>query len=181
MAPTLPTGTVCFLFTDVEESTRLWQLAPGGMRAAMARHDALLRVAVEGHGGGIYLEVGDGLQAAFPSAPAAVAAALGAQLALHGEDWAALGLPEPLRVRMALHAAAVLPDDRGMYRAPELNRLGRLLDATQGGRVLLSEAAAALARDGLPDGSALADLGNSVTRRSARPSGRPSPATRRSA
>ena len=154
-----PRGTVAFLFTDLEGSTRLWEAHAEAMRAAYARHDAVLRTAVAAYGGVVYKVIGDALQAAFPSAAEAVGAALDAQRGLRAEPWAALGLPGPLRVRMALHAGAVDPDAHGDYRSPVLNRLGRLLSAGHGGQVLLSLAAAELSRDALPAGASLRDLG----------------------
>jgi len=96
-------GTVVFLFTDIEGSTRLWQEQPAAMRDALARHHALLRAAIAGHGGSVFQIVGDGFCAAFGTAQAAVAAALDAQRALDAETWGATG---PLRVRMALHAGS---------------------------------------------------------------------------
>ena len=74
----LPTGTVTFLFTDIEGSTRLWEQHPHAMRTALARHEALLRQAIVAHGGAVFKTVGDGLFAAFAAAPAALAAALAA-------------------------------------------------------------------------------------------------------
>src|SRR5690348_12178834 len=96
----LPTGTVTFLFTDVEGSTRLWEEQPAAMPAAQARHDALLRAAVQAHHGSVVKMTGDGLHAVFKAAGDAVAAALAAQRALQAEDWGAAG---PLRVRMGVH------------------------------------------------------------------------------
>jgi predicted ATPase/class 3 adenylate cyclase len=157
--PDLPRGTVAFLFTDIEGSTRLWQAHPEAMHRAYARHDAILRGAIARHGGVAYKTVGDAFQAAFPTAPAAVAAACEAQQGLVAEDWSAHELPEPLRVRMALHAGAVDPDGSGDYRSPVLNRLGRLLGAGHGDQVLLSQAVCELARDELPAGAGLLDLG----------------------
>jgi class 3 adenylate cyclase len=75
----LPSGSVTFLFTDIAGSTRLWERDPVEMRAAVARHDALLQTAVTAHGGYLYNHVGDAVQAAFPSAAAALAAAVAAQ------------------------------------------------------------------------------------------------------
>src|SRR5262245_38794883 len=96
----LPAGTVTFLFTDIEGSTRLWEQHPQAMRPALARHDAILRGVVEAHAGVVFKIVGDAVCAAFASAPEAISAALAAQSALHAEPWGATG---PLRVRMALH------------------------------------------------------------------------------
>jgi len=152
----LPHGTVTFLFTDIEGSTRLWQAHREGMDAAYARHDAILREAIARHGGVVYKVIGDAFQVAFATAPQATAAGLQAQQALQAEPW---DLPEPLRVRMALHTGAVDPDPGGNYRSPVLNRLGRLLSAGHGGQVLLSAVTYELVRDHLPAGAALRDLG----------------------
>src|SRR6185503_5380955 len=83
----IPTGTVTFLFTDIEGSTKLWELYPRAMQAALARHDTLLRVAIEEHGGYIFKTVGDAFCAAFSTASHALEAALSAQRALHSTDW----------------------------------------------------------------------------------------------
>src|SRR5919198_1146560 len=100
---TLPTGTVTFLFTDLEGQTRLWEEHPEVMRAAMARHDAILRRAVLAHDGRVVKATGDGLHAAFARAPDALGAALDAQRALAAEAWE---LPTPLRARVGLHTGA---------------------------------------------------------------------------
>jgi len=148
-----------FLFTDIEGSTRRWSERPEAMRAALARHDALLRDRIGRHGGHVFKTVGDAFCAAFPSAPAALEAALGAQRALGAEDWSVFG-PEfaPLRVRMALHSGEA-EDRDGDYFGPTLNRVARLLAAGHGGQVLVSWASATLLEDRLPDGVSLRDLG----------------------
>ena len=128
--PDLPSGTVTFLFTDIEGSTALWEQNPQSMATAVSRHLTLVRAATEAHDGVLFKVVGDAVQAAFPTAPHAVAAALDAQRAFVQEGW-----PErvqPLRVRMSLHIAAATPQD-GDYLAPGLNRLARLLAAAHGG------------------------------------------------
>jgi class 3 adenylate cyclase len=99
----LPQGTVTFLFTDIEGSTRLWERRPQAMPAALARHDALLHEIVIAHGGVVFKTVGDSILAAFAQAPDALAAALAAQRAVGVEPWS---LPEPLQVRMALHTGS---------------------------------------------------------------------------
>src|SRR6266849_3222474 len=96
----LPTGTVTFLFTDIEGSTRLWEQHPEAMEAALARHDALLRQAIQAHGGHVFKTMGDQFCAVFSSAAAALAAALAAQQALRVEPWPSA---TPLRIRTALH------------------------------------------------------------------------------
>lgn len=151
-----PSGMVAFLFTDVEGSTARWERDRDAMAVAIDRHFALLRAAIEAQGGVLFKIVGDAVQAAFPVAPHAVAAAFAAQRALLAEDWGEIG---PLRVRMALHAGEAEPDARGDYLAPALNRLSRLLSTGYGGQVLLSHAVQQLSRNALPEGCLLRDLG----------------------
>src|SRR5262245_16753045 len=160
-----PTGTVTFLFTDVEGSTRLWEQQRDVMRVAFPRQEAILRGAIAAHHGYAYKMIGDGFQAAFPSAHAALAAALDAQRELAAQDWGALGV---LRVRMALDSGVV--EERGDdYVGPLLNRLGRLLAAAHGSQVLLSNAAAELARTDLPPDVTLQPLGTYRLRDLAQP------------
>src|SRR5919112_4986299 len=154
--PDLPSGTVTFLFTDIEGSTALWERDRQAMAAAVERHLALLDTAIDALGGVHFKTVGDGIQAAFPTAPQAVTAAVVGQRTLLAEDWGGIG---PLRVRMALHAGEAEPDARGDYLAAPLNRLARILDAAHGGQVLLSDAVAGLVRDALPDDVTLKALG----------------------
>ena len=84
----LPTGTVTFLFTDLEGSMRLWEEQPEAMRAALARHDEILRRAMEAHGGHVVKSTGDGIHAVFGAAEGAVEAAVEAQRGLSSEAWA---------------------------------------------------------------------------------------------
>ncbi len=129
--PDLPSGTVTFLFTDIEGSTARWEQQPQAMQAALARHDAILRQAIEGHGGVVFKTVGDAFYAAFTMAPDALAAALDAQRALHTEAWdEQLG---PVRVRMALHTGSA-EQRQGDYFGPPLNRVARLLAVGHGAR-----------------------------------------------
>jgi predicted ATPase/class 3 adenylate cyclase len=151
-----PRGTVTFLFTDIEGSTALWERDRVAMAAAVERHLTLLETAIAAHGGVRFKTVGDGVQSAFPTAPAAVAAALDAQHALLAEDWGEIG---PLSVRMALHAGHAIPDDRGDYLASPLNRLSRLISVGYGGQILLTQTVQQLSRGGLPAGAELCDLG----------------------
>ena len=151
----LPSGTVTFLFTDIEGSTARWERQPKSMRVALARHDALIRAAIAEHHGHVVKTMGDAFHAAFARAPDALAAALDAQRRLQAELWDQVG---PLRVRMALHTGAAEERD-GDYFGPTLNRAARLLATGHGGQVLLSEATATLARGRPPDGSRLLDLG----------------------
>jgi predicted ATPase/class 3 adenylate cyclase len=162
----LPTGTVTFLFTDLEGSTRLWEEHPEAMKAALARHDELVRGAIEEHGGSIVKTTGDGAHAAFATAEAAVRAALGAQLALRDEPW-----PEttgPLRVRIGLHTGSAELRD-GDYYGSAANRAARVMAVAHGGQVLCSQATADLVRDVLAEGTGLVDLGEHRLRDLSRP------------
>jgi predicted ATPase/class 3 adenylate cyclase len=150
-----PTGTVTFLFTDIEGSTKLWERHPEAMQRALARHDELLRRAIEERGGYVFKTVGDAFCAAFPAAPDALEAALSAQRTLSAEEWHETG---PLKVRMALHTGTAQERD-GDYFGPPVNRVARLLSAGHGGQVLLSLATQELVRDTLPEGVDLRDLG----------------------
>jgi predicted ATPase/class 3 adenylate cyclase len=152
----MPRGTVAFLFTDVENNSSLWERDGSAMMSAQARHVSLLRDAVNAHGGVLFKTVGDGTQSAFPTAPAAISAALTAQRALLAEPWPeALG---PLRACMAIHAGEAEPRG-GDYLAAPLNRLSRLLGMARGGQILLTESVEQLAQDGLPAEASLRELG----------------------
>ena len=146
-----PSGTVTFLFTDVEGSTRLWETAPGPMRSALERHDAILRGAIESHGGYVFATGGDAFSAAFPRASDAVAAALLAQAELTKEPW-----PEetPIAVRVGLHTGEAA-EREGDYFGSAVNRAARIKAIAHGGQVLCSEMTAGLVKDEV----ALADLG----------------------
>jgi len=150
----LPGGVVTFLFTDIEGSTRLWERHPLAMRSALARHDAIIRQAVEPQGA-IFKTIGDAFCAAFSDPNAALAAALAIQLGLYTEAWGETG---PLRVRLALYTTTAFPTS-GDYPAPILNRVERFLYAGHGGQILLSATAADLVRGRLPDGGQLYDMG----------------------
>ncbi len=150
-----PTGTVTFLFTDIEGSTKLWEHHPNAMKSALARHDALTRDAIEKHRGHVFKTVGDAFCAAFATASDALVSACAAQRALYAENWGSIGA---LRVRMALHTGVT--EERGDdYVGPILNRVARLLSAGHGGQTLLSLVTAELVRDHLPEGVTLRDLG----------------------
>ena len=150
-----PTGTVTFLFTDIEGSTRLWEDDAPAMQAALARHDELLRWTIEKGGGYVFKTVGDAFCAVFPTVHDALEAAMEIQRTLIGEDREGT---RPLSVRMALHTGAAKERD-GDYFGPPVNRVARLLSAAHGGQVLLSLPAQELVRDQLPAGTSLRDLG----------------------
>ena len=115
--PEYPSGTVSFLFTDIEGSTKRWEANRQAMGEAVERHFALLHTAITAQDGVLFKTIGDAVQAAFPSVPQAIAAVEG-QSALRKEDWGELG---PLRVRMGNHVGEAAPKD-GDYLAPALNR-----------------------------------------------------------
>ena len=162
----LPQGTVTFLFTDLEGSTRRWEAHPQEMRDALARHDVIVRGAVESHGGVVFSTMGDGMAAVFASARDAVRAVLAAQQGLGAEDWAEV--TGPLAARMGLLTdEGVLGGEH--YLNQPLNRCARLMAAGHGGQVLVSGATALLVREDLPDGCALVDLGEHRLRDLARP------------
>lgn len=150
-----PTGTVTFLFTDIEGSTKLWEAHPEEMRVALARHDALMREAIGSANGHVFRTAGDAFYAAFATAPNAVSAALAAQLALASEPWPK---ETPIRARMALHTGAVESRDADYFGQP-LNRVARLLATGHGGQTLLSQTTCDLTSDFLPDAVSLRSLG----------------------
>ena len=152
--PTPPTGTITFLFTDIAGSTRLWEEHASAMQDAVARHDELVRRAIENAGGYVFTTAGDGFGAAFSDARGALIAALDAQRSLATEP---LPVPE-LRVRMGLHTG-VAQERGGDYFGPSVNRAARIADAGHGGQVLVGRATADLVRGNLPENVELRDLG----------------------
>jgi len=151
----MPSGTVTFLFTDIEGSTKLWEAHSESMRLSLARHDAVLREAIERHNGHLFKTVGDAFCVAFTTAPDAVRAALYCQMSLVTGSWPK---ETPIKVRMALHTGAVETRDND-YFGPPVNRVARLLAAGYGGQSLLSQTAYDLSRDSLPPGAEIRCLG----------------------
>ena len=158
----LPSGTVTFLFTDLAGSTRMWQEHPDAMQPALARHDHIVRAAIEQHHGHVVKTTGDGFHAAFADAHDAIAAAVDAQLALAQEPWAATG---PLIVRMGIHTGPAEQRD-GDYYGTAVNRAARLMSAAHGGQIVVSLATEELAQE---SGVDLLDLGEHSLRDLARP------------
>ena len=145
MRAELPSGTVTFLFTDIEGSTRLLHaLGPEAYAEALAEHRRALRAAFAAHDGVEVDTQGDAFFVAFPTAPGAVAAAEAGQAALE---------PGPIRVRMGLHTGTPTLASDG-YVGVDVHRGARVAALAHGGQVLLSEATATLV-----DGVALTDLG----------------------
>src|SRR5215212_5389583 len=130
MLPDKGSGTLTFLFTDVEGSTRLWEHFPQAMKHALERHDSLLLTAVIAARGQVVKTTSDGLMAVFGSAADAVLACLAAQRSLLEEPWQDTGV---LRVRMGLHSGEAQPrgDD---YFGPAVIRCARIMAVGHGAR-----------------------------------------------
>jgi len=166
--PSLPTGDVTFLFTDIEGSTRLWERFPSAMQAALADHDTLLRRTVASFGGWIVKGIGDGVHAVFENATDAVAACLAAQrefrsLAVSSSSRVKsaspeTALPHALKVRMGLHTG-VAQLRNGDYFGAASNRAARIASVAHGDQILLSAATAERVRSQLPTGISLRDIG----------------------
>ncbi|HEU5089864.1 MAG TPA: helix-turn-helix domain-containing protein, partial [Roseiflexaceae bacterium] len=161
----LPSGTLTFLFTDIEGSTRHWEQQPDAMRLALTQHNQLLQQAIADGGGTLVKHTGDGMLAVFTRCEHAVAAAVAAQRLLVANEWPT---GQPLLVRMAMHTGTVELQGQD-YVGPALNRAARLLAAGHGGQILLSLAAAELSRDHLPASVTLRELGSYRLRDLARP------------
>jgi predicted ATPase/class 3 adenylate cyclase len=154
----LPTGTVTFLFTDIEGSTRLWETVPDAMETALERHNRLLTGVIEGHGGVVVTSRGEGdsFFAVFPSAVAAVEAAGACQLRLGTEAWPA---GAALRVRMGLHTGEVHVHDGDYADHAPINRCARVKAAAHGGQVLVTKTTRDLVEGRLGGGFGLKRLG----------------------
>ncbi|MGZ4138088.1 MAG: AfsR/SARP family transcriptional regulator, partial [Actinomycetota bacterium] len=133
----LPSGTVAFLFVDVEESTRLWVADPDAMSASLHRYDAVVRQAIESRGGYVSATAGDGIAAAFHHVSDATDAAVAAQRVLDGMDWCN---GSPLRARMGIHVGAA-EKRGGVYVGSPVNIAARVADAGHGGQVVATDAA----------------------------------------
>lgn len=148
-----PSGEVTFLFTDLENSTQLWEAHPAAMEGALEVHDERLRAAVEARGGYVFTTAGDSFAVAFSSVDDALAATVDAQLRLL----------EPcgqlvLKIRTGLHRGVASLRD-GDYFGSVVNRSARLMSAGHGGQILVSGAVRALVAGALPEGIDLLDLG----------------------
>src|SRR5512136_2959565 len=155
----LPTGTVTFLFTDIEGSTLLAQQYPAELPALLARHHAILHGAIEAQHGHVFQIIGDAFCAAFHTAPEALNAALDAQRGLQHEAWN----PAPVKVRMGLHTGAAqagASEERagGYAGYSTLARTQRVMSIAHGGQVLLSNPTAELVRGDLSAEISLRDM-----------------------
>jgi len=155
----LPSGTVTFLFTDIEGSTKLAQEYPDAMPALLARHHEILNQSIQEQHGYVFQIVGDSFAAAFHSASDAVNAALNAQRILQNESWT----PAPVKVRMGIHTGTSQLNDTSaptIYSGyATLASTQRIMSAGHGGQILLSGATRELVRDTLPTNAELFDLG----------------------
>ncbi len=154
----LPAGTVTFLLTDIEGSTRLWEAAPKAMEVALERHNRLLTGVIEDHGGVVVTSRGEGdsFFAVFPGAVSAVEAAGACQLRLAGEGWPAGAV---LRVRMGLHTGEARVRGSGRVDHAPINRCARVKAAGHGGQVLVTKTTRALVEGHLGGGFGLKRLG----------------------
>ncbi|HEU0297116.1 MAG TPA: adenylate/guanylate cyclase domain-containing protein [Anaerolineales bacterium] len=156
---TLPSGTVTFLFTDIEGSTKLAQEFPEAMPSLLARHNEILNKAIEAHNGVAFRFVGDSFAVAFHTVQDALNAALDAQRQLYVEKWS----PAPIKVRMGIHTgAAQLKEDSNeiVYEGyTTLALTQRIMSAGHGGQILLSQSVYDLTRDVLPETVQLIDMG----------------------
>jgi class 3 adenylate cyclase len=155
MTSSLLSGTVTFLFADVEGRTRLLDSQPEAYRQALTRHDAIIRDAVAEHDGVVVQSRGDGFCAAFTSPLAGLRAAAACQQQLRAESW---GEASPLKSRMGLHTGEVELQGAAYFGAP-LHHCARIVDSAHGGQVVLSAATAGLIGGALPPGLWLKDLG----------------------
>ncbi len=160
MQPSLPTGTVTFLFTDIENSTGMAQRYPGEMPSLLAQHHAILRQAIEANNGHVFLIVGDAFCASFFTAADALQAALSAQRQLQHTQWH----PAPIQVRMGVHTgpaqAGTSDNVSGGYSGYlTLTRTQRVMSIAYGGQVLISGATAELLRGELPESVEMRDMG----------------------
>jgi predicted ATPase/class 3 adenylate cyclase len=165
----LPSGTVTFLFTDIQDSTHLWQEQPEAMSVAHKRHDAILRDAIESNNGYIFQVVGDSFSAAFHNTSDCLHAAISAQRGLQ-TDPALLAKRTDgtgtsqvsIRVRMGLHTgtAELLRDGSGKYDGyVTVASTQRVMSVAHGGQILLSQTTFDLLQDHLPEGTGLRDMG----------------------
>ena len=153
--PTLPTGTVTFLFTDIEGSTRLAREHPETWEAAHARHDAILSAGVEAYHGFVFEIIGDQVCSAFNKAADALKAAIKIQQDIQKEPWG----EAPIRVRIGLHTGEAEAVDKQYRGYLALCLAQRVMDAGHGGQVLISGAGEYLLRDHLPENVSLQDMG----------------------
>ena len=136
----LPSGTLTFLFTDIEDSTPRWEVAPQQMRGLLVRHDEIVRSVIAEHDGVVFKHTGDGVGAVFTSSGSAVEAAIALQIRLRADDWGGL---DRLRVRMGLHIGDAAPRS-GDYFGAAVNRASRVAEVANGDQIAVSNLLAGL-------------------------------------
>jgi len=151
-----PTGILTFLFSDLVESTVLWEKYPKAMQAALSRHDDILKNSILQHGGKIVKSTGDGILSVFASPTEALLAAIAAQNSMQSEAWHDT---DPLMVRIGLHTGKA-QYRQGDYYGSSVNRAARLMSIGHGGQILLSQATRELVKEDLPEGILVEDLGS---------------------
>lgn len=152
----LPGGTVTFVFTDIEGSTRLLQRIGDRYTGVLGRHRELLRGAVASQGGVEVDSEGDGLFFAFAGAKSAIAACIAGQRALLTEPWPS---DVTVRVRMWLHTGEAMPSNGGGYVALAVHQAARVASAAHGGQVLVSDTTASAVAEALPVSASMQKLG----------------------
>jgi WD40 repeat protein/DNA-binding SARP family transcriptional activator/class 3 adenylate cyclase/ABC-type cobalamin/Fe3+-siderophores transport system ATPase subunit len=158
--PALPSGVVTFLFSDIEDSTRLFRQLGHAYVELLERHRRLVRAAVAAAPGAEVNSEGDGLFFAFSEARAALGASVAAQRALAAEEWPP---GAEIRVRMGLHTGEATPHD-GDYIALAVHQAARVKDAAHGGQVLLTEATVAAIGGDVPADCSVLALGTFLLR-----------------
>ncbi|HUG60989.1 MAG TPA: adenylate/guanylate cyclase domain-containing protein, partial [Methylomirabilota bacterium] len=148
-----------FLFTDIEGSAERFRTFPEAMPAAMERHNALIRAAVERHGGRVFKRVGDEVCAVFDAPPSALLAAIEAQRGLRAEDWSQFSARfAPLDVRMGLHIGRARSDGDD-FEGHGVVVSARIMSAANGGQIFCSHTTTRRLGKILPAGVSLRDLG----------------------
>jgi len=160
----LPSGTVTFLFTDIENSTPLWDKYPEAMKSALAKHDSILKKAIELNNGQIVKTTGDGIHAVFSTAVDAVNASIDVQRKIQTSEFFTRHPDEgenselSIRVRMGIHTGEAELRD-GDYYGNTLNRAARVMSIGHGGQILISETTLQVTREHLPRDISIFDLG----------------------
>ena len=144
----LPSGTVTFLFTDIENSTPMWEKYPEAMKSALAKHDSILKEAIESNSGQIIKTTGDGVHAVFSTAIDAVKASLDAQREFQTSEAPTNSETSDvsLRVRMGIHTGEAELRD-GDYYGSTLNRAARIMSIGHGRQILISDITLQVARE----------------------------------
>jgi class 3 adenylate cyclase len=152
----LPAGTVTFVFTDIEGSTRLLQDLGDEYGQVVDDHRRIMRTLMSEHAGTEIDAQGDAFFFSFPRAKDAAAAAVDAQRALREHEWPQAA---EVRVRMGLHTGEPQVGEHG-YLGIDVVRAARICSAGHGGQILLSETTRALLGNALPEGASVLDLGS---------------------